>query len=152
MSGGFTLRLGRRLAAPPELVFAACVQPKQLREWWGPAGFTSPQLELDVRPGGRYRIAMQPPDGDLFHLRGEFIQVESPSRLSYTFVWEEPDADDRETVVSLTFREVEGGTELALEQGEFATKARFELHRTGWTEGLERLARHLGRRRSSTAR
>ena len=143
MSAGFTLHLGRLLAAPPERVFAACVGPEQLREWWGPAGFTSPQLVLDVRPGGRYRIAMQPPAGDLFHLRGEFIEVESPSRLSYTFVWEEPDPDDRETVVSLSFREVEGGTKLTLEQGEFATEARFELHRSGWNEGLERLARHL---------
>ena len=142
---GFTLHLVRRLAAPPERVFAACVEPEQLREWWGPAGFTSPQVELDVRPGGTYRIAMQPPDGELFHLRGEFVEVELPSRLSYTFVWEEPDPDDRETVVSLAFREVEGGTELALEQGEFATEERFELHRSGWSDTLERLARHLVR-------
>jgi len=139
------LHLGRRLTAAPERVFSACVEPEQLREWWGPAGFTSPHLELDVRAGGRYRIAMQPPDGDLFHLRGEYIEVESPSRLSYTFVWEEPDPDDRETVVTLAFREVEGGTELALEQGEFATEARFELHRLGWSESLERLVRHLAR-------
>jgi uncharacterized protein YndB with AHSA1/START domain len=148
MSRGFTLHLGRQLAAPPERVFAACVEPEQLREWWGPAGFTSPQLELDVRPGGRYRIAMQPPDGELFYLRGEFVEVEPPRRLSYTFVWEDPDPDDRDTVASLTFLEVEGATELVLEQGEFATEARFELHRSGWSDGLERLACHLERAHS----
>ena len=140
-----TLHLGRRLDAPPERVFAACVDPEQLRQWWGPAGFTSPQVKLDVRPGGTYRIAMQPPDGELFHLRGEFLEVQPPNRLSYTFVWEEPDPDDRETVASLTFVDAEGATELVLEQGEFATEARLDLHRSGWSETLERLARHLER-------
>ena len=142
---GLTLRLERTLAAAPDELFAACVEPEQLAEWWGPAGFTSPSIELDVRPGGRYRIAMQPPDADLFHLRGEFVAVDRPRRLSYTFVWEPPDPDDQETLVVLTFVATEGGTELTLEQGEFATEARYELHRSGWTDGLERLAAHLER-------
>ena len=142
---GLTLRLERTLDTAPDEVFAACVEPEQLAEWWGPAGFTSPSIELDVRPGGRYRIAMQPPDGDLFHLRGEFVAVDRPRRLSYTFVWEPPDPDDQETLVVLTFVATDVGTELTLEQGEFATEARYELHRSGWTDGLERLAAHLER-------
>lgn len=143
---GLTLRLERTLAAAPDEVFGACVEPEQLAEWWGPAGFTSPSVELDVRPGGRYRIAMQPPDGDLFHLRGEFVAVDRPRRLSYTFVWEPPDPDDRETVVLLVFGDAGDATELSLEQGPFETEARYELHRAGWTESLERLAAHLERR------
>ena len=109
------------------------------------AGFTSPSIELDVRVGGEYRIAMQPPDGQLFHLRGAFLEVDRPRRLSYTFEWEEPDPDDQETVVKLTFREFGDGTELALEQGPFATDARLELHHRGWTDGFVRLERHLDR-------
>lgn len=140
-----TLRLARTLAAPPDRVFAACVEPAELTEWWGPAGFTSPSIELDVRTGGEYRIAMQPPDDPLFHLRGAFLEVERPGRLSYTFAWEEPDPDDRETVVTLIFQESGDGTELVLEQGPFATEARYDLHRAGWTESLERLERHLAR-------
>jgi uncharacterized protein YndB with AHSA1/START domain len=143
---GLTLRLERTLAATPDQVFAACVDPDQLEKWWGPAGFTSPEMELDVRPGGRYRIAMQPPEGELFHLRGEFLAVERPTRLSYTFVWEEPDPDDRETVVVLTFTETDDGALTRLEQGAFATETRYELHRSGWTDGFERLAAHLERR------
>lgn len=106
---GRTLHLEKNLAAPPERVFAACVEPEKLAEWWGPTGFTSPSLELDVRESGRYRITMQPPEGDAFHLRGEFREIEAPRRLVYTFVWEEPDPDDQETVVTLTFVR-EGGT------------------------------------------
>ena len=89
---------------------------------------------------------MQPPEGELFHLRGEFLAVERPTRLSYTFVWEEPDPDDRETVVVLTFTETDDGALTRLEQGAFATETRYELHRSGWTDGFERLAAHLERR------
>ena len=51
---GRTLHLERTLAASPERVFAACVEAEKLAQWWGPAGFTSPSVQLDVRKGGRY--------------------------------------------------------------------------------------------------
>jgi uncharacterized protein YndB with AHSA1/START domain len=138
---GRTLHLKKTLAAPPERVFTACVEADQLAEWWGPAGFTVPTLQLDVREGGRYRITMQPPEGEAFHLRGEFREIEAPRRLVYTFVWEEPDPDDQETLVALTFEPSGEGTGLVLDHGPFKTDGRYELHRAGWTETLERLER-----------
>jgi len=142
-SSGLTLRLARTLAPPPDRVFSACVESTELAAWWGPAGFTAPGIELDVRVGGKYRIAMQPPEGELFHLRGEFLEIERPRRLSYTFEWEEPDPDDQQTLVTLTFREARRGTELLLEQGLFATQARHDLHHAGWTDSFVRLDQHL---------
>ena len=82
-----TLHLERVLRAPRARVFAACAEPDQLGGWWGPAGFTAPSVDLDVREGGRYRITMQPPDGDAFHLNGQYSEVDPPRRLVYTFVW-----------------------------------------------------------------
>jgi uncharacterized protein YndB with AHSA1/START domain len=137
---GLTLHLERALPAPRAVVFGACTAPEQLAKWWGPQGFTAPSIELDLREGGRYRIAMQPPEGELFHLTGEFREIDPPSRLAYTFRWEEPDPDDRETVVTLTFREVAESTDLHLEQGPFATEGRYEIHHGGWSDSLERLA------------
>ena len=49
---------------------------------------------------------MQPPDGDVFHLSGVFREVDPPVRLAYTFRWEEPDPDDRETMVTLSLRDL----------------------------------------------
>ena len=149
-TSGLTLRLERVLPAPPAIVFDACVDPAQLADWWGPAGFTSPSVELDVWVGGHYRIAMQPPEGDLFHLRGEFLVVDRPRRLAYTFEWEEPDPDDQETTVTLTFVDAADGTELSLEQAPFATQARYALHEGGWTESLARLEAYLQRRAPSS--
>ena len=137
------LHLERVLDVPRERVFAAFVDPAQLAAWWGPAGFTAPGIDLDAREGGLYRITMQPPDGDAFHLRGRFTRVDEPQCLVYTFEWEEPDPDDRETVVTLSFLEDREGTRLVLDQGMFATQARYELHEAGWTETLDRLAAHL---------
>jgi uncharacterized protein YndB with AHSA1/START domain len=144
-SGGLTLHLEKVLQAPPERVFAACIEPHKLAQWWGPAGFTCPSLELDVRRSGRYRITMQPPEGDAFHLAGEFREVDWPRRLIYTFLWEEPDSDDRETVVTLSFRDEEGGTRLVLDQSPFKTEARRVLHEAGWTDSFERLEATLAR-------
>ena len=136
----FVLELTRALAAPRERVFRALTQGDDLAVWWGPRGFTTPEIEFDLRVGGRYRFTMQPPEGDPFHISGEFREIDPPSSLSYTFRYDEPTPDDRETVVTLTVDDVDGTTELALRQGEFATEERLALHRGGWTDSLDKLS------------
>jgi uncharacterized protein YndB with AHSA1/START domain len=136
---GLVLELTRVLPAPPSRVYALLTTPDELAKWWGPAGFTTPEIELDLRVGGHYRFTMAPPEGEPFHLSGEFLDIAAPSRVVNTFRWDEPDPDDRETVVTLTLRDIGGATELSLSQGEFATEARLALHRDGWSESLEKL-------------
>jgi uncharacterized protein YndB with AHSA1/START domain len=138
-SDEFVLRLKRLLPAPRPLVFRAHGEQELLAKWWGPKGFSAPRIELDLRVGGRYRIAMQPPDGAVFHLTGEFLAVDPPASLAYTFRWEEPDPDDRETVVMFSLADRRSSTELTLVQRRFATEARYALHRQGWSESLDRL-------------
>jgi uncharacterized protein YndB with AHSA1/START domain len=142
-SDEFVLELGRVLPAPRPLVFAALTEPDELSRWWGPEGFTIPSIDFAARVGNRYRIEMQPPAGDAFHLSGEFREVEPPSRLSYTFVWEPPDPDDQETLVTLSLRDLRKSTELALVQRPFKTDQRRALHHDGWGESLDKLERLL---------
>jgi uncharacterized protein YndB with AHSA1/START domain len=134
-----TLHLERVLPAPRPRVFRMHAEPDQLARWWGPKGFTAPSIELDVRVGGSYRIEMQPPEGDRFFLCGEFRRVERPAQLVYTFRWEDPDPDDRETVVAFSLRDLGGATSVIVDQGPFATEGRRALHEQGWTESLGRL-------------
>ena len=141
--GELALGMKRTVRAPASVVFRACTEPEELAKWWGPRGFTTPAIEMDLRVGGRYRIAMQPPEGDLFHLTGEFREVDPPARLAYTFVWEPPDPDDRETLVTLSFRQVDGLTEVNYTQAVFATEQRRALHEQGWRESFERLQQLL---------
>ena len=144
-SPSFTLHLERVLPASRTRVFRAATDPAELAEWWGPRGFTAPSVDLDLRAGGRYRIVMQPPEGERFHLSGTIREVEPPARLVYTFRWEEPHPHDRETTVAFTLGDAGGGTLVVVDQGVFATDERLELHRQGWTESLDRLVAYLSR-------
>jgi uncharacterized protein YndB with AHSA1/START domain len=138
--GGLRLHMRRVFRAPRTAVFRSLTEPRELAKWWGPDGFAIPSVESDLRPGGAYRIAMRPPEGDQFYLVGEFLEVDPPQRLSYTFRWEDPDPEDRETVVTLWLRDIGGtSTELVLSQGDFATEPRHALHEEGWTQSFGKL-------------
>ena len=141
---GLSLRMTRVLPAPRDRVWQAMTEPDQIAEWWGPKGFTTPSVEFGRRAGDGYRIAMQPPEGDLFQLNGELREVDPPARLSYTFRWDPPDPDDRETLVALSLEDHGDETAVHLLQGEFATEKRRALHEDGWGDCFERLAELLG--------
>ncbi len=142
-SDELVLELKRNLPAPPMVVFAAFSDPNELAKWWGPKGFTIPSLSFQARVGEGYRIEMQPPEGDAFHLTGEFREVQPPTRLAFTFVWEPPDADDAETLVDLSFRDLGESTKVVFTQGPFKTEARRTLHRDGWSDSFDKLERRL---------
>ncbi|MFZ2013930.1 MAG: SRPBCC domain-containing protein [Nocardioides sp.] len=135
----YTLEHEREFEAVPEKIFGLLTEPARLAKWWGPHGFTTPQIRLELRVGGSYRFTMQTPDGEVFHLSGDFLEVRAPDRLSYTFRWDEPTPDDRETVVLVVLSALHGATRMSLSQGEFATEERLELHRQGWAESFDKL-------------
>jgi uncharacterized protein YndB with AHSA1/START domain len=137
------LESNRVLLAPVDTVFDALSDPDKLRKWWGPAGFTVSSLNFHPQVGERYRIGMQPPDGEAFHITGEFRDVDRPARLAYTFAYEKPDKDDTETLVSLTLRDRAGSTEIVLTQGPFKTEARRALHRDGWLDSFDKLGQFI---------
>lgn len=142
------VRLRRALDGSCPAVFRELTDPRELARWWGPDGFTIPSVESDLRPGGAYRIAMRPPEGELFYLVGEFLEVEPPERLAYTFRWEEPDPEDRETVVTLSLHDIDAArSELILDQGDFASERRRALHEEGWSQGLGKLGELLASQR-----
>lgn len=138
-SDELTIEMKRVLPSARSVVFGAFSDPNELAKWWGPRGFSTPSLELQARVGESYRIEMQPPEGDRFYLTGEFREVDPPARLAYTFVWEDPDPDDVDTVVELSFRNLGQSTEVALRQGPFKTEARRRLHEDGWTDSFDKL-------------
>lgn len=142
-SDSLVLELTCTLDASRERIFQALTDPAELAKWWGPSGFTTPEIEIDPKIGGSYRLGMQPPDGELFHLAGEFLEIDPPTRLAYSFRWEEPDPDDRETVVRVSLDAVADRTRLSLWHGVFATEARLALHKSGWTDSLKELSELL---------
>jgi uncharacterized protein YndB with AHSA1/START domain len=135
-----TLEIERRFAAPVGLVFAAWTEPRHLRRWSAPHGFELTESEGDLRPGGAWRATMREPDGSLHRLSGDYREVEPPRRLVFTHAW--VDAEGRrgpETLVTVHFEAVEGGTLMRFSQTGFETVWSRDGHGGGWTECFERL-------------
>jgi uncharacterized protein YndB with AHSA1/START domain len=135
--------LERTLPASREVVFSAISNPVEVAKWWGPEGFTIGSADFEPRVGGRYRIQMQPPEGDAFYLRGEFRELKPPTVIAFTFEWEPADPDDVETLARIELLRRDPATEARLTQGTFKTEERLELHRDGWGESFDKLERLL---------
>jgi len=140
---GFTLTVTRELPAPRTVVFRAFVDPNEFAEWFGQHGYTVSQIQFTPQVGEHYRIEMQPSDGKHFHVTGEVREIDPPSRLCFTFVYEQPNPDDVETEVSLSFDDHGESTRVDLTQGPFKTEPRRSLHQDGWNESFDKLERFI---------
>lgn len=78
------LVLTRILNAPREKVFRAWTEPALLKQWFAPKPFTTPVVELDVRPGGANLIVMRDPQGQDYPNRGVYLDVVRNERLVFT--------------------------------------------------------------------
>ena len=100
----------RVFEAPRELVWAACTEAGHMANWWGPHRYTNTVLEMDARPGGRWRVDQAGADGKVFRFFGEFREVVRPERLVLTFDFEGNPGG--EMVETHTFEAVGSGTRL----------------------------------------
>ncbi|HJU84374.1 MAG TPA: SRPBCC domain-containing protein, partial [Holophagaceae bacterium] len=73
----------RILEAPRELVFRLWTEPGHVEKWWGPEGFRNTIHEMEVRPGGRWRLTMHGPDGTDYPNVITYLEVLPPHRLVY---------------------------------------------------------------------
>jgi len=79
----------RTFDAPVHVVWRMWTEPEHFSAWYGPAGATVVVAEMDVRVGGRRRVAMEvrTPDGPMrLSFTGEYLEVVDDERLVYTDV------------------------------------------------------------------
>lgn len=134
---GTELKLSRRFDAPRAKVWEAWTDPDVLTQWWAAAPhWDSPFAEVDLRPGGKYRLAMHDPDSDAVHVvAGTYTEVSPPERLAFTWHWEEENPNtvgSEDTQVVIELREDGDGTELTLTHGIFANAEIRDKHAHGW--------------------
>jgi uncharacterized protein YndB with AHSA1/START domain len=138
------LVITRTLDAPRELMFAAWTDARSAAQWWGPKGFTSVSCTMDARVGGAWRRVMHSPDGVEHRAGGVYREIAAPERLVFTYAWEDAAGHPgHETLVTLTFRDLGGKTELTLRQETFQSVAARDDHRGGWSGCLDRFAEYL---------
>jgi uncharacterized protein YndB with AHSA1/START domain len=121
----------RGFQAPPALVFKAWTEPEHLRHWRVPHGFELFACEVDLRVGGRYRFVHRAPDGSQHAFTGHYREIERPSRLVSTFVYEAVPAT--EALDEVTFEEA-GDTTLVTGRTVFPTFQARELYAAAGAE------------------
>ncbi len=65
----------RNFNVPVELLYQAWVNPEQLKNWWGPNGFTNTFREFDFKPGGKWSFIMHGPDGKEYENESKFETI-----------------------------------------------------------------------------
>ncbi len=103
----------RTFDAPRALVFKMWTDPRHVAQWWGPRGFSTTVHEMDVRPGGIWRLTMRGPDGRDYRNKIVFLEVTEPARLVYRHA-PEPGTEPVTFEVTVTFAERHGKTELTM--------------------------------------
>ena len=136
-----TLVVRRTIGASPERVFDAWTRPERLRLWWGPRGVTCTAAEVDLRVGGRYRIANRFSDGRVVWISGQFECIEPPRLLVYS--WHLGSDAERSERVTVAFSVCAAGTEVTVTHERIADTASRDGHEQGWIECLGGLQRYL---------
>ncbi len=130
--------------APRRLVFKAWTEPEHLARWWGPQGFALISCDIDVRPGGAWCRSMRAPDGSEIRKHGVYREIVAPERLVFTYVSDDAEGNSGpETLVTVTFADLDGKTRLTLRQTLFESVVARDAHQVGWTSCLERFAEYL---------
>lgn len=132
-------RVTRVIPAAPEAVFQAWTEPDRIRQWSCPPGATIRDSQVDLVPGGPYRLLIEAEEGTLHTAFGVYREVDPPHRLVYTWDWKEPESAVGETLVTVEFLADGAATEVVVEHAGFPAAEAAEGHRLGWTWSLERL-------------
>lgn len=78
------LTFERIVDTPRELVWQAWTQPEYLKQWFTPAPWTTIDCEIDLRPGGIFRMVMRSPEGQDFANLGCYLEVRENEKLVWT--------------------------------------------------------------------
>ncbi len=136
-----TVRLHRVIAAPPEKVYRAFLEPDALARWLPPDGFTARVHALDARVGGSHRMSFTNfTTGQTHDFGGDYLELKPNERLRYTDTFDDPNLPG-EMQVTVDLREVPVGTEVTIVQEGVPDVIPLEACYLGWQDSLQNLAR-----------
>ncbi len=133
------LNLTRTFDAPKSLVWEAWTTAEHVARWFTPAPLTTSHCEVELRPGGVFRVTMRMPDGFEHPMDARFTEVVPLERLAFTAVL--PGNLRIETTV--TFSEADGKTTLTVRQTFSHETEATRGARAGWTMTLDQLGAHV---------
>ena len=150
---GVIVRISRSFAHSSERLFAAFTKPELAARWmWAGLG-SDPYAQIDLRVGGRYRIAITADSGndswpgDERAMRGVYLEIKPDRRLVYTLHWDadvgynRPCLDSIDEAVIVEFQEIDVGCSLTFTHaGLPGDAASAEAHAQGTQASFDVLA------------
>jgi uncharacterized protein YndB with AHSA1/START domain len=137
MSADRELVLTRLINAPRANVYRAWTDPELLKQWFAPKPYTTPIVEIDVRPGGSAYFVMRGPDGKDLPNRGVYLEVVPNEKLvstdAYVAAWE-PSEKPFMTLI-LTFEDEGGKTRYTARVRHWTVADREAHEKMGFHEG-----------------
>lgn len=125
------IRLSRVIHADRQAVWDAWTRPDQMKRWACPAPDGVERVESDFNVGGTYTLVMSV-EGNRYTAFGTYREIDAPRRVVYTWDWREAEHATGETVVTVEFSEVEGGTRVDLVHEGFPAAEAAQGHEEGW--------------------
>jgi uncharacterized protein YndB with AHSA1/START domain len=123
------------IAAPPERVFQALVDPKQVVQWWGQAGiYRCTEFQSDLRVGGKWRCGGLDGQGHNFEITGEYLAVDPPCLLLTSWVSSWTGAV--KTAVRWELEPTTEGTLVRIRHSGFASHPEIAQNYRGWPRML----------------
>jgi len=150
------VRIVRNIAVPVENVYGAFINPEQLLRWMGPDGFHATRAEVDPRIGGSCDIWVAQDGGDAGSFHWEFVEMDPPNRLVFSFAFGGPgeELETHRSRMTLEFKERgPEETELTLVHDRLgsAPPGGPQGVNTGWTQALGKLVIYLEERDETVA-
>lgn len=124
-----------RIAAPPGRVFQALTDPAQVPRWWGQKGvYSCTEFQCDLRTGGKWRASGIDGDGRDFEVRGEYLEIDAPRLLAYSWVasW----TGDAKTTVRWELEPLGNATLVRIRHSGLAAHPELAKSYSGWPRML----------------
>ncbi|HET7025339.1 MAG TPA: SRPBCC domain-containing protein [Gemmatimonadales bacterium] len=138
------LTMTKFIKAPRQKVYEAWTRPELLKQWMGPQGTVVRSATADGKVGGSYRVVMESTGegmgaaGSQWIVAGKYQELVPGEKVVLSWKWENGDATD--TLITVTLKEKDGGTEMTLLHERFANGDQVKSHEHGWTGSFEKMA------------
>ena len=136
-----TVNLHRVLAAKPEKIYRAFLDPDAMAKWLPPNGFTCRVHHMQAKVGGTYKMSFTNFTTEkTISFGGEYRELVENERLRYTDNFDDPNLPG-EIQVTVDLKKVSLGTEMTIVQEGLPTVIPLEACYVGWQQSLNNLAK-----------
>lgn len=133
------LMIRRSFKADIQTLWNALTDPSALMQWMGANMATPQRAEADLRVGGAWFIEMKGNEtGNPHNVRGEFVEIDEPNRVRFTWSWYSDDTPPTQVTYALK-DQGDGTTMLTLTHKRFAEAPTRDGHSVGWNGSLDNL-------------